>query len=63
LDTYLMFQMDAKRPLVYWSLQLGRSWDDFVCKLLGDVEVDTTTTTSTPSTPLPMFGLPAIAVA
>jgi len=56
--------MDEKRPLVYWSLQLGRSWDDFVCNLLGDVEeVETSTTATTPSTPLPMFGLPVIAVA
>jgi len=55
--------MDQKRPLVYWSLQLGRSWDDFVCNLFGDVEVDTTTTATTPASPLPMFGLPVIAVA
>jgi len=50
--------MEDKRPLVYSSLQLGRSWDDFVCGLLGDVKVQTT-----PTRPLPVFGLPVVAVA
>jgi len=53
-----MLQMEQKRPLVYSSLQLGRSWDDVVCNLLGDVQVQTTVTRS-----LPVFGLPVMAVA
>ena len=35
--------MDNKRPLVYSTLQLGRSWDDAICNFLGDIEVDTVT--------------------
>ena len=53
----LVVQMDRKRPLVYSTLQLGRSWDDVICSLLGDVEVKTVTSS------LPQFGQLVVATA
>jgi len=35
--------MDRQRPLIYSTLQLGRSWDDVICNLLGDVAMTTVT--------------------
>jgi len=52
-----ILQVDEKRPLVYSALQLGRSWDDAICSLLGDVEVKPLTT------PPPQFGLPVMVAA